>query len=162
MPAPLLALAPAALQSVSGLFQSIFGGGKAKKAQRQLENLQTPTVENNTSINRYYNEALQKYNVNPYSSSLYRMQERNANRNFNQGLNALQGRRSGLAGISSLTQGLNDSSLEAGTMAEQQKEQRFNQLGSATGMKAEDDKYVFDINKMLPFQKQMQLLSIRI
>ena len=143
-----------AVTAGAGLLQSFFGGRKAKKEQKELENLQSPTYNPNESVLSYYNNALQRYNVNPYNSTLYKTQQQNIGRGVNQGIGALNNRRSGLAGISSLIQGQNDSLLKAGIAAENQKDQRFSQLGGATQMKAGEDRQAFNINKMQPFERK--------
>lgn len=150
-----------AVTAGAGLLQSFFGGRKAKKAQKQLENLQSPTYNPNESVLSYYNNALQRYNVNPYNSTLYKTQQQNIGRGVNQGIGALNNRRSGLAGISSLIQGQNDSLLKAGIAAENQKDQRFSQLGGATQMKAGEDRQAFNINKMQPFERKYNLLAMK-
>lgn len=140
------------LQAAGGIAQAIIGGRQAKKAQRALENLQTPTTTSSASINDYYNRA----SANPYETSLYRMQQQNINRGAATGLAMLQDRRSALGGISSLIRAQNDGLLRAGASAEQQ---QLGMLGSAARMKSADDERVFNINKMMPFQKQYSLLS---
>ncbi len=150
-----------AVTAGAGLLQSFFGGRKAKKAQKELENLQSPTYNPNESVLSYYNNALQRYNVNPYNSTLYKTQQQNIGRGVNQGIGALNNRRSGLAGISSLIQGQNDSLLKAGIAAENQKDQRFSQLGGATQMKAGEDRQAFNINKMQPFERKYNLLAMK-
>jgi len=150
-----------AVTAGAGLLQSFFGGRKAKKAQKELENLQSPIYNPNESVLSYYNNALQRYNVNPYNSTLYKTQQQNIGRGVNQGIGALNNRRSGLAGISSLIQGQNDSLLKAGIAAENQKDQRFSQLGGATQMKAGEDRQAFNINKMQPFERKYNLLAMK-
>jgi hypothetical protein len=156
-----LSLALGAAQVGGGLLQGLIGGKKAKKAQKELENLQSPTYNPNESVLSYYNNALQRYNVNPYNSTLYKTQQQNIGRGVNQGIGALNNRRSGLAGISSLIQGQNDSLLKAGIAAENQKDQRFSQLGGATQMKAGEDRQAFNINKMQPFERKYNLLAMK-
>ena len=80
-------------QGVGGIAQSIIGGIQAHKARKALENLKSPTYTPNQSILDYYNKALARYNINPYQSQLYKMQNQNIQRGIAQGLNALsQGR----------------------------------------------------------------------
>lgn len=162
MALPLLAAAaPAILQAGTGIFQSIFGGNKAKKAQSELENLQTPTYQANKGIMDYYNQALQRYNINPYQSQQYQYGQTAANRNLAAGIGALQDRRSAVGGISRLTAGANDAALRNGISAEQEQNQRFSQLGSATGMKAQDDMTRFQYNEVAPYEKKYNLLSMK-
>lgn len=139
-------------QGVIGGLQSIIGGGKARKAQRQLEGM----IENykpNQSIMDYYSKALNKYNANPYQSAMYNQQQRTAGRNLATGINSLQDRRSALAGVGSLVQGSNDASLRAAAAAEQDQAQDLAQLGQATGMKSAEDKYKFEAKYNLLSQK---------
>lgn len=155
------ALIPGIAQGVIGLGQMIFGGGKARKAQRELERLQTPQYNQNASVLDHYNRALQRFNTDPYSSSLFKMQQQNAARGLTQGINAAGDRRSGLAAISGLVQGQNDSLLKAGISAEQERAQRFNQLANATGMKANEDQMAFQYNQVAPYEKKYNLLAMK-
>lgn len=163
MPIPALAAAaaPAIIQGVGGLVQSIFGGNKEKKALNALESLQTPKYTANKGILDYYNTAMQRYNVNPYQSQEYQYGQTAANRNLAAGVGALQDRRSAVGGISRLTAGANDAALRNGIAAEQEQNQRFGQLGSATGMKAQDDMTRFQYNEVAPYEKQYNLLSAK-
>ncbi len=140
------------VQAAVGIGQAIFGGAKARKSQRQLEGM----VENykpNQSIMDYYSKALNKYNANPYQSAMYNQQQKMAGRNLATGLSSLQDRRSGLAGVGSLVQGANDASLRAAAAAEGQQSQDLAQLGQATGMKSQEDKYKFEAKYNLLSQK---------
>jgi hypothetical protein len=131
-------------QGVMGLAQTILGGSAAHKAQKQMEGM-VNNYQPNQSIMDYYSKALNRYNVNPYNSNLYQMQSNNIQRGTASGINALQDRRSALAGVSSLVQGQNDGLLKAAAAAEGQQGQALNQLGHATGMKAQEDSKKFDM-----------------
>src|ERR1700743_2151780 len=100
-------------QFLTGGIQALLGGGKAKRAQRALENLQTPTTTSNQSISDYYNQAL-----NPYSSLEYQLQKQNAGQNLATGLSAAQDRRGGLAAIGGLVRQANNSGLAAAANAQ--------------------------------------------
>lgn len=133
----------AGAQTLVGLGQSIFGGIKAKKTQRELERM-VDQYQPNQSIMDYYGKALQKYNANPYMSQSYQNQQNQIQRNLATGMNSAQTRRGGLASLGTLVQGANDASAQAGAMAEQQQNADLAQLGQATGMKAQEDKYKFE------------------
>jgi hypothetical protein len=148
-------------QAGLGLFQGIGGMIQQKKATKQLENMQSPTYTANQGIMDYYNKALQRYNVDPYQTSMFKMQQQNANRGLASGLNALQGRRAALAGVSNLVQGYNDSSLKAGAAAEQQQGQNLSQLGQAAGAKAGEEQRAFQINQQDPFERKYNLKSMK-
>lgn len=128
---------------VGGAIQSIVGGGKAHRAQRQLENM-VDNYAGGQSIQDYYTKALSKYNLNPYNSAMYQLQSENARAGTAQGINALQDRRSALGGISSLISGQNNNLLKAAATAEGQQSQALGQLGQATAMKDREDKYKFE------------------
>lgn len=142
-----------------GAYQAISGGIKAGKAQKELERLSTPSYAPNAGISQYYKTALDRYQTNPYSSQQYTMATQAARRNQAAGLSALNDRRGGVAGVSRLTAIADDASLKAGVQAEQQQNNRFQQLGSATQAKAADDRYGFQINQLMPYQQKYNLLS---
>lgn len=159
MPLPALAAAAPILQGIGGLVQSIFGGSRARRAERALERLQTPTYEKSKAIGDYYSKALQRYNINPYQSNMYNQQQRNIQRGMAAGINALQDRRSAIGGISKLVQSQNDASLNAAAAAEGQQAQAFGQLGQASQMQQGEDRMAFQVNKMMPYEKQLSLLG---
>lgn len=151
----------AILGTGAGLVQSIVGGIKANKAQKGLEKLQTPTYTKSQSILDYYSKALQRYNVDPYSSIQYKKAVQDTGRSTAQGLEALRGRGGAVAGVNSLIANQNDNLLSAATIAEQQKNQRFNELAGATGMKAGEEMKDFQYNKVAPFEKKYNLLALK-
>lgn len=159
MPLPLLAMAGPILQGVGGLAQTIFGGSRAHKAEKALQNLQTPVYEQSKAIGDYYNQALSRYNTNPYQTQQYQMQQNQIQGRLGAGLNALKGRGGAVAGVSRLAAQGNDASLQAGAAAERQQSQNFAQLGQASQMKAGEDRASFQYNKLAPYQKQYSLLA---
>jgi len=156
-----ISLIPSAFQTIGGTIQSIIGASRERKAENALENLQTPTYTANKSILDYYNQALQRYGVNPYQTAQYNYGIQQGNRNFAAGVNALQDRRSAVGGVSRLMALSNDNALKQGMAAEQEQNQRFGQLGEATNMKSADDRYGFQINKILPYEKQYNLFAAK-
>lgn len=142
-PTTAIALGSSALQTLGGLAQSIIGGGKQKRATRALEKY-IDSYKTPESILDYYNKALQRYNVNPYTSAMYRSQQDQIKGGTAQAINTLQDRRSVLGGLSSVIQGQNDSLLRAAAAAEGQQAQALNEVGQASGMKAADDRYKFE------------------
>lgn len=148
-----------AIQGAVGLGQAIGGFFQGKKAQKQLERLNAPTYAPNQGIANYYKTALNRFQTNPYASQGYTVAQQNAGRNLSAGLGALNDRRGGIAGISRLSAINNDAMLKAGTIAENQQNQRFGQLGGATQMKAADDKYAFQTNQLMPYQQKYNMLA---
>lgn len=157
MPLPLIPL----VQAGVGILQSILGGGRARRSQKALERLETPTYTPNQSIMDYYNKALERYNVSPQDSALYKSQQKNIQRGVATGLSALQDRRSALGGITKLIQSQNDATLNAEVAAENQKNQRFGVLGGATGMKAGEDRAAYQQNVIAPYEKKYNLLAMK-
>lgn len=146
-------------QAGVGLAQTIGGWIQQRKATKALEKLKSPTYNQNQSILDYYNQALQRYNVSPTESALYKNQQKNIGRGLATGINAYQDRRSGQAGISSILRNANDASLNSEVAAENQRNQRFGQLGAATGMKAAEDAKAFQYNQLMPYQNKYNLLA---
>ena len=144
-------------QALLGLGQAIFSGRKkAEKALNQQID-QAPKTTANKSILDYYNNALSRYNVDPASTAMYKRNMQSINQGVASGVAGLQDRRSALGGISSLLRAKNDATLNTNVAAENQRDQRFNQLGAATGMKANEDQRVFEQNEMLPYDLRLQL-----
>lgn len=140
------------IQALSGLAQGLIGSARARRTQRELENLQTPQEQQNAAVNNFYQSA----NANPYDSALFKMQQQNAGRAMVNGLRGAQDRHGALSVVGNLVRGQNDALLRAGATAEQQQQQR---LAQATGFKVRDDQRLFDINKMMPYQKKFGLLA---
>jgi hypothetical protein len=149
---------------------AVWGGikaGKARKEQKsaeaQLENLaaNSPLRKESKSLNDYYQQALNRYNENPYQSAAYQQAMQNARRTTASGLGALQDRRSAIGGISRLGGLESGASQRAVAQGEQMQAQRFSELGRATQMKKRDEDELFDINKMTPYQRRLQLEQMK-
>lgn len=150
-----------AAQGIIGGIQGIIGGIQARKAQKQLEKMQSPTYAANRGILDFYNQALARYNVNPTDTALYKRQTRDIDRGVAQGISGLQDRRSGVAGLSSLLRAGSDARLDANVAAENERNQRFGVLGQAAGMKAAEESKAFDINQWHPYERKYNLLSMK-
>lgn len=145
-----ISLGLSGLQAVGGIVQTIAGARQAKKAQGRLEGM-VNSYKPNQSIMDYYNKALSRYSADPYNSAMYRNSMQTAGRGLTNGINALQDRRSALAGIPSMVSAYNDSGLKAAAQAEGQQVQALQQLGGATQMKSAED--------FKPFEMKYNLLS---
>lgn len=143
-----------AVQAVAGGIQAIVGGARAKRAQRAYEKLATPTTTSSATISDYYNRA----SANPYDTAFYKGAQQNIARGTAQGLGALQTRGGGLSGVAALIRQQNDAYLRAAGQAEGMQR---SMLGQAVGMKARDDERVFQINKMMPYEKMAQLYAAK-
>ena len=129
--APVLGAGLGVLQTGLGILQRGAGYRQAKKALKDLGP--------NQGILDYYEQAKQRYGVSPTESALYKRQQQNIGRNVATGLGALQREGNVLGGVSSLVRGASDAALNAEIAAEQQRAQRFGQLGSAAQMKASEE-----------------------
>jgi len=156
-----LSLATSATQFGIGALQSLIGGISARRNQRKLENLQTPTYGGSSSIMDFYNKALQRYNVNPYQSQQYQQAVQQAGRSTAAGINALQSRGSAVAGIGRLASLQNEQGLRAGTIAEAEQNRRFDDVGRASQLKTSDELRQFEQNQIAPYEKKYNLLSMK-
>jgi hypothetical protein len=156
-----ISLALSATQIGMGAFQSLFSG--KNKARKEMEAIaaNSPMYSGSKPINDYYTQALARYNENPYQSQQYQVAAKNAMRGTATGLNALGDRRSAIGGVGRLI-GIQDQALDnAGVNAENQRNARFGQLAGATQMKNQDDLKKFDINQMSPYQRKLQLATMK-
>jgi len=136
---------------------------RRKRRERELDEFakQSPLYKGSKPISEYYQAAMNRFNENPYQSQQYQVGARNIQRATAQGLGALQDRRSALGGIARLAQGQADALTNLGVNAEAQRNVRFGQLGGATQMKNQDLMQQFQINRMDPYQRQLQLKQLK-
>jgi len=128
----------------AGAIQTSSANKKRKSAENALEE-QANSYKPNQSIMDYYSEALKRYNVNPSDSAFYKRNIGNINRQTAGALGNLQSRRSAVAGTPYILRAANDATLDTEVAAEGMKEGRFGQLGGITGMKAQEEKYPFEM-----------------
>lgn len=136
---------------------------RRKRRERELDEYAklSPLYGGSKPISEYYQQALNRYKENPYQSQQYQVGARNVQRSTAQGLSALQDRRSAIGGISRLAQGQSDALTNLGVNAEAQRNARFGQFGAATQMKNADLMQQFNINKMDPYQRLLQLKQLK-
>jgi hypothetical protein len=134
---------------------------KSRESELDAYAKQSPLYQGSKPISEYYQQALNRYNENPYQSQQYQLGAMNAQRATAQGLGALQDRRSAIGGISRLEAGQNAAMQNLGAQAEAQKSARFGQLGGATQLKNADLMQQFDINKMTPYNRQFGLKQMK-
>lgn len=140
---------------IAGGIKAISANNKAKRAERAIENLETPTYKPNQSITDYYNEAIKRYQ-NAYQGEQYRYGIQQGDRSLAAGVGALQDRRSAVGGISRLVALTNDNALRQGLAA-----QDIGQLGAAAQVKAQDDRFAYNANEVMPYQKKLQLYGMK-
>jgi len=149
--------------ALAGGISAIGSNKKRKKREGELDAFakQSPLYAGSKPISEYYQQALNRYNENPYQSQQYKMGAMNAQRATAQGIGALQDRRSAIGGIGRLALGQNAAMQNLGAQAEAQRNARFGQLGGATQMKNADLMQQFDINKMTPYNRQFGLKQMK-
>lgn len=149
--------------ALAGGISAIGSNKRRKSRERELDEYaqQSPLYQGSKPISEYYQQALNRYNENPYQSQQYQMGAMQARRATAQGLGALQDRRSAIGGISRLEANQNAAMQNLGAQAEAQRNARFGQLGAATQMKNADLMQQFDINKMTPYNRQFGLKQLK-
>ena len=158
-----IAAITAGTSALAGGISAIGSNKRRKFRERELDEYakQSPLYGGSKPISEYYQQALNRYNENPYQSQQYQMGAMQARRATAQGLGALQDRRSAIGGISRLQAGQNYAMQNLGAQAEAQRNARFGQLGAATQMKNADLMQQFDINKMTPYNRQFGLKQLK-
>jgi len=155
-----IGLVSAGVQGLAGLYQSATSGRQDKENELNAFAKQSPLAKESKSLNDYYQQALNRYQENPYQSQQYQLGAMNAQRATAQGINALQDRRSAIGGIGRLEAGQNTAMQNLGAQAEAQRNARFGQLGQASQAKTAQDRYLFDVNQMTPYNRQLQLKQL--
>jgi len=131
-------------QGVIGGIQAIGGAIQQHRANKELDKM-IKAYQPNRSIMDFYTKALQKYNANPFTSQLYNYTAGKVGASTAQGINAFQDRRSANANISTLIQNQNDTLMKTGIASEDQSNQALGRLGQATQLKAQEEKYPFEL-----------------
>lgn len=135
----------------------------ARKAEKDFESFakQNPLAKRSKSIDDYYQQALNRYNENPYQSQQYQLGAMNAQRATAQGIGALQDRRSATGGIGRLQLGQNAALQNLGSQAEARRDARFGQYGQAAQLQNQQDKYLYDVNQATPFNRQLAIKQMK-
>lgn len=146
---------------LTGLAQALTSGKKKKEAALEAQAANAPKYEGSSALDQYYQQSLQKANTAAEQSALYKGQINQANRSLAAGVGATTASGGGQGAISKLVQGNVDATGRALGMAEQQREQRFGQLGQVTQQKSAEDMRKFQINKMQPWETKYNLLAAK-
>lgn len=151
----------AGIGALTGLAQALTSGKKKKEAALEAQAASAPKYAGSSALDQYYQQSLQKANTAAEQSSLYKGQINQANRALAAGIGATTASGGGQGAIAKLVQGNTDATGRALGMAEQQKEQRFNQLGQVTQEKSAEDMRKFQINQMQPWETKYNLLAAK-
>jgi hypothetical protein len=157
----MLPLLAATLGQVAlGALQTATSGAGA--AQKDFESFakQNPLAKRSKSIDDYYQQALNRYNENPYQSQQYQMGAMEARRATAQGLSAMQNRRA-IGGISRLAEKEQSNLQKLGMLAEARRDARFGQYGQAAQLQNQQDKYLYDVNQATPFNRQLAIKQMK-
>jgi hypothetical protein len=154
MAIPLLALA--GIQAGGGFLQAVTSGtGKAmKQREEMLKN--APQYTGGGSILDYYKQIYQRSKVLPTELASYKTQMQNIGESTAQGLGALAGRRSALAGVGSIIRGQQQAQQQAVTAGESEQSRRIGQLGGAAQMKTAEETKRYNLNVLAPYERQFQ------
>lgn len=158
-----IGLITAGVGALASGISAIGSNQRRKSRERELDQFakQSPLYTPSKSIQEYYQQAMNRYQENPYQSQQYKMGAMNAQRATAQGIGALQDRRSAIGGISRLAAGQENAMQNLGVQAEAQRSSRFGQLGGASQMQAAEQSKAFDINKMTPYNRQFGLKQMK-
>lgn len=149
-------------QGILGLYQSATSGaGEATSDFENFAKTQNPLAQRSKSLDDYYQQALSRYNENPYQSQQYQLGAMNARRATASALENLQARHAALPGAEKLAAIENSSLQNLGGQAENRRDARFGAYGQAAQLQNQQDKYIFNINKELPFERQLQIKQLK-
>lgn len=154
MAIPLLALA--AMQAGGGVLQAVTSGTGDAKAGLEEKLSQSPQYTGGGSIMDYYKQAYQRSRVLPTELASYKTQMQNIGESTAQGLGALSGKRSALAGVGSIIRGQQQAQQQAVVAGEAEQSRRFGQLGSAAQMKTGEETKRYQYNALNPYLRQLQ------
>jgi len=158
----MLPLLAATLGQVAlGAYQSATSGAGA--AEKDFENFakQNPLAQRSKSLDDYYQQALNRYQENPYQSAQYMAAQRNADRALASRLNLGQDLGSSLSMAGKANAQYSDTLGQAGGQAEAQRNQRFGQYGQAAQLENQQDKYLYDVNQASPFNRQLGIKQMK-
>jgi len=143
-------------QILGGALQSIFSGTQKAKKEYESKLGQTPQYTGGSGIMDYYNKAYQRSSVLPTELASYKTQMQNIGESTAQGLGALAGRRSALAGVGSILRGQQQAQQQAVVAGEAEQSRRFGQLGGAAQMKTGEETKRYQYNALNPYLRQLQ------
>jgi hypothetical protein len=143
-------------QAALGLGQALFSGTQKAKKEYEAKLGQTPQYTGGSGIMDYYNKAYQRASVLPSELASYKTQMQNIGESTAQGLGALAGRRSALAGVGSIIRGQQQAQQQAVVAGEAEQSRRFGQMGSAAQMKTGEETKRYQYNALNPYLRQLQ------
>jgi len=161
------ATAIAGASALAGVGMGAAQMSQANKAQKRAqENLDkqaanSPLYRPSKEIQDYYQEAKRKYAQNPFTTPAYLEGLKQSERSAVQALGALQTRGAAIGGASRINRILEDAKNRNVANAIQAKNSEFSNLGQAAQMQNRENQQEFDINKMTPYNRQLQLEQMK-
>lgn len=154
-----LSMIASGVQTGIGALQSASAAKKRNAAISRLEQMaaNSPLQKQSKTLNDYYQESLNRYRENPFTTPYYLENLKQSERAAAQALGALQTRGAAIGGVSRINRILSDAKNRGVAGAMQNKNVQFGQLGGATQMKRAEERELFDINKMTPYNRRLQL-----
>lgn len=158
-----LSMIASGVQTGIGALQSASAAKKRNAAISRLEQMaaNSPLQKQSKTLNDYYQESLNRYRENPFTTPYYLENLKQSERAATQALGALQTRGAAIGGASRINRILADAKNRGVAGAMQNKNVQFGQLGSATQMKRAEERELFDINKMTPYNRRLQLQQMQ-
>ena len=146
-----------------GAAQMAKGSKARKRAQENLEKqaANSPLYKPSKEVKDYYEEAKRKYTENPFQTPYYLENLKQSQRGAIQSLGALQTRGAAVGGVSRINRMLEDAKNRNVANAMQYKNAEFSNLGQAAQMQNRENQQAFDINKMTPYNRQLQLEQMK-
>jgi hypothetical protein len=134
-----------------------------KRSQQELERQakNSPLYRPSKEIGDYYKEAKTRYAQNPFTTPFYLENLKQSERSAVQALGALQSRGAAIGGVSRINRILQDSKNRNIATAMQEKNMDLARLGQAAQMQNRENQQAFDINKMTPYNRQLQLEQMK-
>jgi hypothetical protein len=150
-------------QGLYGAYNAYKAGQEANDYQAKMERMarQSPLKQESPEIANYYQQALNRYNENAFTSPYYLESMKQANRASANAIGSMQSRGAAIGTIGKINQGLMDASNRGIAGALQNKNAQFSQLGSASQMKKNERDQMFDINQMTPYNRVLQLQQLK-
>jgi len=146
-----------------GAAQMAKGGRAQKRAQANLEKqaANSPLYKPSKEVKDYYEEAKRKYAENPFQTPYYLENMKQSERAAAQSLGALQSRGAAVGGVSRVNRILQDAKNRNVASSMQYKNAEFSNLGQAAQMQNRENQQAFDINKVTPYNRQLQLEQMK-
>ncbi len=134
-----------------------------KRAQDNLEKqaANSPLYKPSKEIQDYYQEAKRRYAASPFTTPAYLEGMKQADRSAVQALSALQSRGAAIGGVSRINRILQDVKNRNIASAMQDKNADLARLGQAAQLQNRENQQEFDINKMTPYNRQLQLEQMK-